>query len=295
MNPGKSEFAALTRMFSAAVVREFGRSGRSELFARLLAQSGVASAMPGDATIGDVFDHAFRLLRSVGNRDEYIYRSAITQKILLGQHSLRTASMLSEARVGICKADVVVLNGTATAYEIKSERDSLARLPNQVAAYGEVFAAVNVVTSPSHVAHVLRLAPEWVGVIALSEKFTLQVERPAVVDAARVDPIAALDFIRVDEAHQILRALDFVPPNVPNTQMRGALREMFRCLNPEDVHAQMVTTLKATRSQSAASDFIKTVPMSLRAAMLAVKMNGASERKLRDATRLPVPAALAWS
>lgn len=295
MNAGRSELAALSRMFSAAVVREFGRSGRSALFARLLVQSGVASAMPSDATIGDVFDHAFRMLRSVGNRDEYIYRSAITQKILLGQHSLRTASMLSEARVGICKADVVVLNGTATAYEIKSERDSLARLPNQLAAYGEVFAAVNVVTSPSHVMHVLRLAPEWVGVLVLSEKFTLQVARPAAVDAARIDPLAALDFIRVDEAHRMLRALGFVPPNVPNTQMRGALGDMFRGLEPEDIHAQMVATLKVTRSQSAASDFIKTVPMSLRAAMLAMKMNGASERKLRDATRLPVPAALAWS
>lgn len=295
MNPATPEFAALSRMFSAAVVRELGRSGRSALFARLLTQSGLASKMPSDATIGDIFDHAFSLLRSIGNRDEYVYRAAITQKILLGQHSLRTASMLSEARVGTCKADVVVLNGTATAYEIKSERDSLARLPNQVAAYGEVFAAVNVVTSPSHVAQVLRQAPEWVGILVLSAKYTLQIERPAVVDAARIDPLAALDFMRVEEAHQVLRALDLVPPNVPNTQMHGALREMFSCLDPAEIHSQMVTTLKATRSQSAASEFIKTVPMSLRAAILTVKMNGASERKLRDATRLPVPAALAWS
>jgi hypothetical protein len=295
MNLGKSELAALTRMFSAAVIRELGRSGRSALFARLLAQSGVAAQMPRNATVGDAFDQAFRLLRSLGNRDEYVYRSAITQKILLGQHNLRTASMLSEARVGICKADVVVLNGTATAYEIKSERDSLARLTNQVTAYSDVFAAVNVVTSPLRVRQVLRQVPGWVGVLVLSEKFTLQVERPAVVDAARTDPLAVLDLMRVDEARGVLRSLDIPPPNVPNTQMRAALREMFSPLDPTVVHTQMVTTLKITRSQSAASDFIKAVPTSLRAAMLSMKMNGASEGKLLKATSLPVSAAFAWS
>jgi hypothetical protein len=295
MNLEKSELAALTRMFSAAVIRELGRSGRSALFARLLAQSGVASQMPRNATVGDAFDRAFRLLRSLGNRDEYVYRSAITQKILLGQHNLRTASMLSEARVGICKADVVVLNGTATAYEIKSERDSLARLTNQVTAYSDVFAAVNVVTSPLHVRQVLRQVPGWVGVLVLSEKFTLQVERPAVADAARTDPLAVLDLMRVDEARRVLRSLDISPPNVPNTQMRVALRDMFSSLDPTVVHTQMVTTLKVTRSQSAASDFIKAVPTSLRAAMLSVKMNGASEIKLLKATSLPVSAAFAWS
>lgn len=295
MNPGKSELAALTRMFSAAVIRELARSGSSALFARLLVQSGVGPQLPRDATIGDVFDHAFRLLRILGNRDEYVYRSAITQKILLGQHSLRTASMLSEVRVGACKADVVVLNGTSTAYEIKSERDSLSRLRNQVTAYGEVFAAVNVVTSPSHVNQVFQQIPGWVGVLVLSDKFTLQTERPADVDAARTDPLAVLDLMRVDEAHRVLRSLNVAPPDVPNTQMRGALRDLYGPLDPAVVHTKMVAALKVTRSQSAASDSIKNTPVSLRAAMLTMKLNGASEKRLLDATRLPFPAALAWS
>lgn len=295
MSSDTFELAPVTRMFSAAVIRELGRSGRSSLFARLLAQSGITSRLPRGATVGDAFDQAFRLLRSLGNRDEYVYRSAITQKILLGQHNLRTASMLSEVRVGMRKADVVVLNGTSTAYEIKSERDSLTRLREQVAAYGEVFAAVNVVTSPSHVKQVFRQIPDWVGVLVLSERFTLQIERPAGVDPERTDPLAVLDLMRINEAHRVLRSLDIAPPDVPNTQMRGALRDMYGTLDPAQVHSLMVATLKVTRSQIASSDAIKKTPMSLRAAMLSVKMNGASEERLLDATRLPVPAALAWS
>lgn len=74
------------------------------------------------ATVGDVFDQAFEILKVAGQRDEYIYRAAISQKILMGTHSLRTASMLNEFRAGSSKADLVILNGTATVYEIKSER-----------------------------------------------------------------------------------------------------------------------------------------------------------------------------
>jgi len=82
-----------------------------------------------------LFERAFSLLEREGYRHEYVYKAALTQKIFLGRHSLQTASMLSEFRVGQCKADLVILNGTSTVYEVKSERDSLDRLERQVAAW----------------------------------------------------------------------------------------------------------------------------------------------------------------
>lgn len=294
MTIATSELAAYGRMFSSAVVRELGQRGQSGLFARLLESTGAAASLEPGATIGDGFDYAFRALRSLGNRDEYVYRSAITQKILLGRHNLYTASMLGEARVGSNKADVVVFNGTSTAYEIKSERDSLVRLRNQVTAYGDVFAAVNVVTSPSHLHKVFREVPAEVGVIVLTERFTLRIEREAAVDPARTKPPAILDFVRVDEASAILHKLGVEFPDVPNTQLRSSLRELFSYQDPVQVHNAMVTSLKASRSRSAAAEYINSIPMSLHAAMLTLKMNDASALKVRDATRLPIGAALAW-
>lgn len=289
-----TELAASSRLFSSAVVRELAKTGRSGLLARLLDQSGIAATLHSDATVGEAFDHAFGLLRRLGNRDEYVYRTAITQKILLGRHNLRTATMLGEARVGSSKADVVVFNGTSTAYEIKSERDSLARLRSQVTAYARVFAAVNVVTSPSHVKHVLRQIPDEVGVLSLTGRFTLSTERHAVIDASRTDPLSMLEFVRVSEAFEILRGFGVEPPRVPNTQMRGALKTVFADLEPGRVHDLMVSTLKATRSQRSAESYVQSLPMSLRAAMLTLKMDVASEQRLHDATRLPMGAALAW-
>ena len=121
------------------------------LFARLATQSRLLSSISLSERVYALFDAAFSLLKREGYRHEYIYKAALTHKILLGKHSLQTASMMNEFRVGECKADVAILNGTATVYEVKSERDSLSRLERQVAAYATVFAKVYVIAAESHV------------------------------------------------------------------------------------------------------------------------------------------------
>jgi hypothetical protein len=290
-----SELAILTRMFSASVVRELGKSGKSGLLARLFSRSRTLSRVPGDESVGQALDSAFRELRTLGNRDEYVYRSAITEKILLGRHSLRTAAVLSETRVGASKVDMVVLNGTSTAYEIKSERDSLSRLSGQLDSYRRVFATVNVVTSPSHAGDVLRLAPTDVGVLVLSSRFTLQTERLAITQPSRIRPESVLDMVRASEAVMILRALGMEVPSVPNTQLRGVLHPIYASLDPTRVHERMVTTLKKTRSQSASDTLVKELPGSLRAAMLALKMDEKSQHRVRDAVNVPLRVAFTWS
>src|SRR5438128_1527304 len=123
-----TDFAAISRLFSSTVIRELARKGKSPLFARLASQLHLLHSLPASERVYNVFEAAFAVLGREGYRDEYIYKAALTQRILLGKHSLQTASMLNEFRVGECKADIAILNGTATVYEVKSERDSLARL-----------------------------------------------------------------------------------------------------------------------------------------------------------------------
>src|SRR5262245_42464473 len=145
MNLPAPAIAAISRFFSAGVVREMARRGRSPLLARLARESTLLNSLEAGRPVADLFDAGFSVLQSARNRDEYVYKAAITHKVLLGTHSLRTAAMLTEFRVGANKADVAILNGTSTVYEIKSERDSLKRLAAQLASYRMVFAKVNVI------------------------------------------------------------------------------------------------------------------------------------------------------
>lgn len=294
MHLGKNEASALSRLFSAAVLRDFGKHARSPLFSRLLDHTRLALDVPSEATVGTAFDKAFKLLSKSRFRDDYVYRAAITEKILLGRHSINTATLLNEVRAGSSKADVVVLNGTATAYEIKSDIDSLARLKSQIANYRHVFARVNVVASKSHLSAVLNSTPEDVGVITLSERFSFQTARVAQNCPERIKPTMILEMLRIDEATAILTHLGREVPAVPNTQIRSELVDMFAELDPTAVHEEMVRVLRASRSQANLAKFINSIPVSIRAASLAVKPNPKSRSRIQEAVDTPLDVALAW-
>ncbi|WP_297740024.1 sce7726 family protein [uncultured Tessaracoccus sp.] len=294
MDLDKNEAAALSRLFSAAVLRDFSKHAGSPLFARLLLLTRLSTSLPPEATVGTALDQAFGLLRRSKFRDDYVYRAAITEKILLGRHNLNTATLLSEVRAGSCKADIVVLNGTSTAYEIKSERDSLSRLRSQVKNYCQVFAAVNVVVSTRHLAKVFEAIPEDVGIITLSERYTLQTTRPPQNKPERVNPTKILDILRVDEAKSILSRLGQEVPDVPNTEIRSELRRIFATMEPTVVHDESVKTLKTSRSQARLASFISSVPGSIRAAALAASPTPNNRVRIKEAVETPLTEALTW-
>ncbi|MBX9727325.1 MAG: sce7726 family protein [Sphingopyxis sp.] len=289
------QLSALTRLFSATVFREMAKKGRSGLFRRLIEQTDLNPRADSRGTVGDAFDAAFDILKTAGHRDEYIYRAAISHKVLMGTHSLRTASMLNEFRAGSCKADLVILNGTATVYEIKSERDSLSRLANQVENYKRVFAKVNVIASEGHIEGVLATVPDDVGVMCLSKRYRITTVREAIYCPARICPVTVLESLRTAEAAAILRAMGLTVPQVPNTQRHAAMRDLFAALDPAALHVEMVRTLKQTRDLSSLGELVDRLPQSLQAAALSVSVRRADHPRLIDAIATPLHATMAWS
>lgn len=269
--------------------------GRSALFARLAMQSLIPDGYCTGVKVRDAFDAAFDMLRTVERRDEYVYKAALTHKVLLGKHSLRTASMLTEYRVGDCKADLAILNGTATVYEIKSERDSLARLSRQLNAYRKVFASVYVIAGENHVASVIDLAPNDVGVLQLSRRHQISTVRPAVDSPERICPLTVLDSLRIDEAQEILSLLGIVSPAVPNTLMRAELRKIFTGIAPGSLHSAFVATLKRTRDLSSLGELVDSLPLSLQAAALSIPLRKTEHQKLLSAVNTQLDEAIHWA
>ena len=54
---------------------------------------------------------------------------------------------------GEARIDMAVLNGAFAGYEIKSERDTLRRLPGQVTAYSKVLDYCTLVVATRHASH----------------------------------------------------------------------------------------------------------------------------------------------
>jgi hypothetical protein len=289
------QLAAMSRLFSSSVIREMARTGRSRLFARLAKQSLLVHSLSVVEPVYSVFDTAFSLLKREGYRDEYIYKVALTQKILLGKHSLQTASMLNEFRVGECKADVVILNDSATVYEVKSERDSLKRLDRQVAAYARVFARVYVIAADSHIDAVMRAVPPEVGILRLNRRYHISSLREALDRPEHTSPAAIFDCIRTGEARKILTMEGVSIPAVPNTSLYSVLRELFIKLSPYQAHRGMVRVLKETRNLLPLSDLIVRLPFSLQTAALSVPLRKLDHTRLVTAVNTSLRDAMAWA
>jgi hypothetical protein len=289
------QLAAISRLFSSSVVREMARKGRSPLFARLAAQSQLLRSISLSAHVLALFDAAFSLLKREGYRHEYIYKAALTHKILLGKHSLQTASMINEFRVGDCIADVAILNGTATVYEVKSERDSLARLERQIAAYATVFAKVYVIAPESHIRAVINTVPDSVGILCLNSRHHISTVQEAADQPERTLPRAIFESIRIEEARMILASFGISVPRVPNTRSHAVLREAFVKLDAIQAHEGMVRVLKQTRNLLPLSALVDQLPLSLQTAALSIPLRKADHQRLVAAVNTPLKDAVGWA
>lgn len=73
--------------------------------------------------------------------------------------------------MGVCgqvRCDVVALGEEMVGYEIKSDADTLRRLPRQVEWYSRVLDCAHVVTTERHLEGVRSVVPEWWGVMVAS-------------------------------------------------------------------------------------------------------------------------------
>ena len=65
---------------------------------------------------------------------------------------------------GAARVDIAVINGSLNGYEIKSDRDTLLRLPEQMNIYNSVFDQMTLVVGKSHLYDAINLVPDWWGI-----------------------------------------------------------------------------------------------------------------------------------
>ncbi|MBO0360647.1 sce7726 family protein [Hymenobacter sp. BT186] len=63
------------------------------------------------------------------------------------------------------RIDIGVINGELVGYEIKSDRDTLNRLPGQLEVYNQIFDRITVVCGPKHLGKLEEYLPEYIGLM----------------------------------------------------------------------------------------------------------------------------------
>jgi len=292
-----SQIDALSYIFAPRIIRELASHGRSSSLTRLLRLSGIESSLPkgSETRLFHIFDHAYDVIKRPGNRCAYIYKNILARNRFLGKHSLSTASMLTEYRVGGSKADVVILNGTSTCYEIKSERDGLGRLAAQLASYIRIFDKVYVVTAENSARRIVPLLPESVGLMIINQRSQISERREAQSNKATIDTALLFDSLTVPEIVTIFDDLGLPIPALPNTKIRRALKERFSELDPPVAHDAAVKSLLRHRNLLKLAPFIEALPPSLTAAGVSFSSGEAPRRRLLEALQPDISILKSWS
>ncbi len=270
---------SLGRMFSPLVMDHIALKGRSAYLSEVCLNSRLIEQIDPSMSLAQFFDLIYMILFK-SYRNEYIYKNAIANKILLGRHSLNTSHMLTEFRVGNCKADVVVVNGTSAVYEIKSELDSFARLENQVKNYLKIFDYINVITSVSQVNKLKSILPDKAGILLLTNRNTISTIRESKSNRKNTNPSILFDSLRKNEYLKAIKEYFGIVPDVPNTRIYKECKGLFSKIPAELAHDLTINILRRRRNTRVLKEFIEEAPASLSAYAMSICSEKAKMRAL---------------
>lgn len=283
-----TETEAAVRLSSVFSTSVFGSLGAPDVgpITRLRVLREMEATKDVSLTLGDAFDAAHDLLGK-SYRNEYFFKNKLVSKIIFGRHNPRTASALLEVPSGRSIADLVIFNGTSTAYEIKTDFDSFSRLPSQLDDYRSRFEHVNVVTSMEKAAEAEKVVPASVGVIGIRKSGSLSIVRPSKSGFSELRHSSIFQLLRQKEALGALNRAIGYEVDVPSGDLWARTKRLFVGLPIKLAHEEAIHQLKMRGMRSSTLASTTGFPLSLRALAYGTELTAAA--RSRVASRLLTP------
>lgn len=170
---------------------------------------------------------------------------------LLEEHAGHLDRTLLVDELGLCGAarvDLAVINGVMTGYELKSARDRLDRLPNQVDTYGRVLDYAYLVVAQTHLTRARAMLPPWWGIVVAKETsdgVLLRHQRKARRNP-RIDAASLVQLLWRDETLSILTRYGY--DQGVRTKPRDVLwARLSETLELDQIRCEVRKALKARR------------------------------------------------
>lgn len=268
----KDNSIALSYLFSTNILNDFFKNQCSDRLIKVFNEFNTLGKISKNLTLKDFFEDSYKQLLK-NYRNEYVFKNAIAQKILIGRHSIKSSSLFTELRVETSKADVVIFNGTSHVYEIKTDLDNFERLEHQIKNYKKVFEYVNVVSVESKVNDIKLLVDDTVGIIILTDQYTLKTVRKAKSGLYNLNKEAIFNLLRKNEYLSIIKKINGAIPTLPNTKIYSACKDLFIEQPIEIIHKEVLKTLKERKNHKNLVNTIKEFPNSLKIAILEANLS----------------------
>lgn len=142
------------------------------------------------------------------------YLRKLTLELIQSEYGLNDDSRVVEEMglaFGDSRIDVAIINGKMIGYEIKSDLDTLKRLPRQIEMYQRYFDKIFLVTTNRHLDEVMKITPaNWGLYVAKTKNQTNHLYRiRAAKKNANVDTQYVVQLLWKSEALNIVEQLGF--------------------------------------------------------------------------------------
>lgn len=98
--------------------------------------------------------------------NDKVIRTALIKKLNEHYYGRPDTEIIEELGIqhGEVRVDVAVVNGIIHGYELKSDKDTFCRLPEQMNIYNKVFDKITLVVGKSHLCEAMYFVPDWWGI-----------------------------------------------------------------------------------------------------------------------------------
>ncbi|MGX7654695.1 sce7726 family protein [Shewanella putrefaciens] len=235
---------------------------------------------PATISIVDIFEKTYSAINK-SYRHEYFYKNTLVNNRLLGRHSLRTAAMITELRVGNNIADCVIFNGSSTCYEIKTEFDSLSRLEAQLDSYLQIFDKTYVVSDSKFLTVLNETLPKNVGIIELNKRGFLSTIREAInLSDKPISVDLIMNSMRATEYMALTDSIYGFVPDVGNIKIYAECRALLERAEPAELRDHFRIVMKSMRANN--EKLLTALPRSLKNAAVSYRLPMKLQSKLID-------------
>ncbi len=180
-------------------------------------------------------------------RCEYIYKNNLFINII-EEHGLKDTLTINELKVGISKADLVLLNGSIRIYEIKTELDGLSKLSKQLNDYQKFANKVYIVTDEKYAKKLmLEYCDTNIGIIVFNDKNKLETIKDSCDNSSLFEFDTIFKILRKQEyLDLVVDNFGLIPP-VSNTKIFKTCYEMLSTIDIIDFQNQVLNKLKSRK------------------------------------------------
>ncbi len=202
----------LNRLFTRNILQKLLQKDNLKVYKEILVQYNLLDTNQKNITL---LQKIYNFMKH-NYRNEYFYQNTIFNKHLLGRHSLNTTTALTQLLVSESKVDLLLINGKAVVYEIKTELDNFERLDTQICNYYKGFNYVYVVTCEKNYIKLNELLKDTnVGIYVLTDKTNyLSLRKKALKYDEQLSHLVIFKYLRKKEFENIILKFYGYLPNV---------------------------------------------------------------------------------